>query len=135
MSRLLPGQIVEVVGSRISSRYFYAAAPASPTLRSTPADRKLLEQTLLSAVRRHLVSDVPIGLFLSGGIDSTLLLSLASEVGEAVPDTFTVDFGTDTSSTDAAYARLAADRFGSRHHEIQVGIDECIETLPEIIQH
>jgi asparagine synthase (glutamine-hydrolysing) len=135
VKRVLPGQIVEIADSQVTTRYFHEPAPTPPTLRSTPTDRGTLEHALLSAMRRHLVSDVPIGLFLSGGIDSTLLLSLASEVGDEVPDTFTVDFGTDSSSTDAAYARLASDRFGSRHHEIHVGIDECLETLPEIIDH
>ncbi len=135
VKRVLPGQIVEMADSNVVTRYFHVPAPVAPTLRSRPSDRISLERALLSAMRRHLVSDVPIGLFLSGGIDSTLLLSLASEVGDEVPDTFTVDFGTDSSSTDAAYARLASDRFGSRHHEIHVGIDECLETLPEIIEH
>ncbi len=135
VKRVMPGQVIEVDDSRLKASYFWTPSSERPDRRSTVADRASLKEALSASVRRHLVSDVPVGLFLSGGIDSTLLLSLACGVSGRAPDTFTVDFGTESSSKDAGYARLAAKQFGSQHHEIRVGIDECLEALPSIIAH
>ena len=70
------------------------------------------------SVRAHLVADVPVGVFLSGGIDSSAVVSAASSAGATNLQTFTVGF-VDRSS-EAAFARQVADRFGTRHHDVHL---------------
>ncbi len=74
---------------------------------------------LLDSVRNHFVSDVPVGIFLSGGIDSTVLLALARETGFTGIKTFSI--GVDDSELDeSAVARETSVIFGSDHHELQL---------------
>lgn len=90
-----------------------------------------LEQTLADSVRLHLRSDVPLAVLLSGGIDSSLIASLAAdELGEP-PQTFTVGFG-DAAFDELDAARVVAETIGSRHHEIVVRPDAATD-LPEIV--
>lgn len=100
---------------------------------------RLLDQaeTILSdALLRHLIADVPCGLFLSGGVDSTLLLALIHKLSAHPVETFTIvpesdekNFGT----TDAKYARLAAKQYGNYHYEVPVGPD-ILDNIPDFVR-
>jgi asparagine synthase (glutamine-hydrolysing) len=83
-----------------------------------------------SAVRRRLVSDVPLGALLSGGIDSTIVVGLMAEASSEPVRTFTVGFS-DGRYDERAAARVAASAFGTRHEELEIEIDptSLIETL------
>jgi asparagine synthase (glutamine-hydrolysing) len=98
-----------------------------------PADRRKAIDTLKSvleeSVRLHLVSDVPLAVFLSGGIDSSALVALMSRVSGARAKTFTVVFE-EKSFSEQSYARLVAERFGSEHSEIMLSDRSCYEMLP-----
>jgi asparagine synthase (glutamine-hydrolysing) len=85
--------------------------------------RDLLE----ASVRRHLIADVPVGVFLSGGIDSTSLAALASREISGV-HTFTVAFQ-EREFSEASIARQTATRFGTTHSELTVTCDEVLERL------
>ena len=98
---------------------------ASPSL---PRD---LRDLLREAVRARLMSDVPIGILLSGGIDSTAVLGLAREAGADGIDTFTIGFA-DALYDERELARLAAERHGSRHHEVVVDSSSFLEALPRL---
>jgi len=74
-----------------------------------------LERSLVRSVSERLVADVPVGVFLSGGIDSSALVYAASAAGASQLDTFTVRFE-EQSFDESAYAELVARRFGTRHH-------------------
>ena len=106
-----------------------AAAPALTVPAPEIAER--LRHTLTAAVRRQLVSDVPLGAFLSGGIDSSILVAAMSEVSPTPPLTFSVGFG-DASYSELQYARLVADHCGTRHHE-EVLTPDYLALLPEVI--
>ncbi|MEK0085043.1 asparagine synthase (glutamine-hydrolyzing) [Benzoatithermus flavus] len=91
-----------------------------------------LEQELIESVRLHLVSDVPVGAFLSGGLDSTLVLALArTRAASGRMPTFTIGlpYG---AFDEAPYARLVAERYGTEHHE-QVMIPSLVQHLPDLI--
>jgi asparagine synthase (glutamine-hydrolysing) len=93
-----------------------------------------LEARLERVVRSHLMSDVPLGLFLSGGLDSTGLAALmATMVGERLR-TFAVGFD-DEATNELPYARLAADAVGARHHEVVVSSGEFLASLPRLVWH
>lgn len=89
--------------------------------------RSLLEQS----VRKHLIADVPVGVFLSGGIDSTALAALASREVSGV-HTFTVGFP-EKKFSEAAIARRTAERFGTTHQEVMLDGDEMLARLAEAV--
>lgn len=78
-----------------------------------------VREALLDSVRAHFVSDVPVGIFLSGGIDSTALVALAREIGQKDISTFSI--GVDDGDLDeSSIARRSADHFGTDHHEMHL---------------
>jgi asparagine synthase (glutamine-hydrolysing) len=113
-------------------RYWQIPAPAAEPARSFDAEAKDLRERLRGAVRRHLMSDVPLGLFLSGGIDSTALAGIAAEMVAEPLQTFSVGFA-EAEANELPYARLAAGRIGAVHREVVVSPEEYFAKLPELI--
>ncbi len=99
--------------------------------------RQAVRQTLGRAVERRLVADVPLGAFLSGGIDSTIVVGLMRERIEGPIRTFSLGFADDPTYDETAYARIAARRFGTEHTELTVEagavdlVDELVEAYDE----
>jgi asparagine synthase (glutamine-hydrolysing) len=91
------------------------------------AVRPLLEQ----AVRSHLIADVPLGLFLSGGLDSTALIAMASRERQGL-HTFTIVFP-EQEFSEAEIARRTADRFGAQHRELMVSGEDMVARLPQAV--
>ena len=83
------------------------------------------------SVAAHLVADVPVGVFLSGGIDSSAILSAATDAGIAGLNTYTVRF--DDRSSEHDYARLVASTFGATHHELVLDASRIVSDLPRIL--
>ena len=82
-----------------------------------------------------MISDVPVGVLLSGGLDSTAMLSMATESAGGPLSTFTVGFTAEGIEDERQYARLAARRFDARHHEITITPSEFQEFLPKYVWH
>jgi asparagine synthase (glutamine-hydrolysing) len=99
-----------------STRLFEAALPG---IGEAEAAEELWEQ-LRDAVRSHLVSDVPLGAFLSGGIDSSTVVAIMAHAMAVPVKTFSVGFREEPFN-ELPYARRLADRFGTDHHELVVG--------------
>jgi asparagine synthase (glutamine-hydrolysing) len=91
----------------------------------------LLDQT----VRLHMIADVPVGVLLSGGVDSTGVLSLAVQNTDKKVSTFTVGFSDKEVADERPYARLAAQRFGTQHHEMTITASDFATFLPKYIWH
>lgn len=87
------------------------------------------ETTLLEAVRRRLVSDVPVGAFLSGGLDSSLIVAAMRRLGHADVQTFTATFPGSTDD-EGRFARRVSAKYDTRHHERPITADECLQALP-----
>ena len=81
-----------------------------------------LREHLAAAVRRHMVSDVPVGAFLSGGLDSSTVVALASRQAPGLP-TFTVGYR-DGSQSDVGYARMVGEACATEHHEEQLEVED-----------
>ncbi|MCA9211742.1 MAG: asparagine synthase (glutamine-hydrolyzing) [Planctomycetales bacterium] len=92
-----------------------------------------LREHIADSISERLHSDVPLGAFLSGGIDSSLIVALMSALRSEPFDTFTIGFD-DDSFDERPYARAIADEFGTRHHELVVKPD-VERILPELIRH
>ncbi len=93
-----------------------------------------LRQRLEAAVRSHLMSDVPLGVFLSGGLDSSGIAALMARMVPEPIETFAVGFD-DAGANELAYARLLARSVGARHHEVVVSPAQFFAALPRLIWH
>jgi asparagine synthase (glutamine-hydrolysing) len=91
-----------------------------------------LQPMLEEAVRLQLVSDVPVGVFLSGGIDSSALVSILSR-GGVTPSTFSIVF-CEAEYSEAQYSRAVATKFHTDHHEISVSQTDVLESIPGALQ-
>ena len=91
-----------------------------------------LIRLLDAAVKRRLDADVPVGVFLSGGIDSSLVATLATR-HQSVVETFSIGF-TEKSFDESQYARLMAKRLGTQHFEETFSIDHCLDFAPQVAQ-
>lgn len=101
--------------------------------RSEESWKRALRETLTEAVRLRMRSDVPIGAFLSGGIDSTIIAGLMQSLSETPIHTFSIGFPV-KEFDESAYAREAAAHLGTEHHEYVVN-PSALEMLPRLIWH
>lgn len=92
-----------------------------------------LEERMLETVRAHLVSDVPVGAFLSGGLDSSLVVAMMSKVSSGPVKTFSVGVPYEQYS-ELPYARLVAERYGTEHFEEVIDIS-LLDVLPDLVWH
>lgn len=92
-----------------------------------------LRAKLEESVQMHLVSDVPLGAFLSGGIDSSAIVALMSRVTDRKPKTFSVVFE-EAEFSEAVHARLVAKTFGTEHREIQLSEENLRGMLPSALE-
>ena len=127
-----PGHRMSVeLGNTLSisppENYWNITQAASQNGHNTKDSVRRVRELLEASVRRHLISDVPVGVFLSGGIDSTSLAALASREIAGV-HTFTVAFH-EKKFSEAQIARETATRFGTTHRELTVTVDEVLQSL------
>ncbi|HUY14460.1 MAG TPA: asparagine synthase (glutamine-hydrolyzing) [Terriglobia bacterium] len=134
--KLPPGHTLELFESgevKIES-YWDLPQPqiAHPQSRKYYVDtyRGLLEE----AVSSHLMSDVPLGVFLSGGLDSSAVAALMTKIRREPIETFSVGYG-EESYSELPYAKVMADHLKSVHHEVRISWQEFFDALPKLIWH
>lgn len=87
------------------------------------------------AIKRQMVSDVPIGVLLSGGVDSSSIVAVASEFAQERLQTFTVGVGSSGDVTELKEAQRVAERFKTQHYDVRVSLQEYLDYLPLSIHH
>ena len=92
-------------------------------------------EILRESVKYRMVSDVPVGVFLSGGLDSSTNTALFSEFSSEPVKTFSIGFKGQESYNEFQYARKVANRFNTAHHEILIDVDDLVDFLPKLIFH
>jgi asparagine synthase (glutamine-hydrolysing) len=121
-------------GRTTVSRYWDLTFSPDAPERSADDYADELRSLLGRAVRRRLVSDVPLGAFLSGGIDSSSVVAMmASEVPAGALKTFSIGFS-DRSFDESRHARRVAERFGADHHEEVFTPSVMLDTLPIVVE-
>lgn len=135
VKQLLPGHYLQVKANEARSIELSDVEFSERNEPETVADRTeavaRLREKLEESVRLHLVSDVPLGVFLSGGMDSSALVALMSRIGQR-PKTFSVVFD-EANYDEAPFSRAVAERFNTEHSEIRLSEDRLIEILPDAI--
>jgi len=106
------------------------------TTPTVSVDYELLRSSLISSVKKRLMSDVPIGVLLSGGLDSSLTSSIAARLMKQNNQKLhSFSIGLDMEAPDTIAARKVADFIGTEHHEIHFTIDQGIQILNQLIWH
>jgi len=110
-----------------------APVPAPELLRSERACSARIMELLEDAVRERLMADVPFGVFLSGGVDSTTITALLRRMHAGAVRTFSVGYTDAPAHSEVAHARRVAEHYGTEHHEVLIGQDDLIAYVPELI--
>jgi asparagine synthase (glutamine-hydrolysing) len=103
--------------------------------RSKAEWEELLHESLRAAVRRRMVADVPVGVLLSGGVDSSLIVGLLAELGQTGLSTFSIGFeeAHGEKGDEFIYSDLIANHYATDHHKIFIPSEELLEHLPDTI--
>jgi len=133
--RLEPGCYLEFdLDIRKPTRHVYWSVASITVQRdSEPRAKDRVRELLDAAVHRQLAADVPVGVFLSGGIDSSALVALASRHYSGRLRTYTVGFDYVADTDEQPTARALAKRFGTDHHELRVGSTDLLATLRRLV--
>lgn len=134
VNRVLPGETLVVRDARVVDRHRIAALPDAGA-PATPADEALdrLDAALEDSVRLHQRSDVPYGLFLSGGVDSSVVLAMMARLNDRPVRTYTVGFSGTRVADERAHAREMARLVGAEHTEIEFDEEDFWTLLPRIV--
>lgn len=133
IKRVLPGETLVVRRGRIVERHRQDALPRGGPERISEADAVArLDKAVRDSVGVHQRSDVPYGLFLSGGIDSSAILSMMDELNDQPVIAFTAGFDDDSVHDERDHARSLAALLGARHEEVSIGKDDFTNLLPTI---
>ena len=128
--KLLPGYSATYKDGKLNIKKYW-------DLEMEPAKQQNPEKDLLNllsdSVKKRLMSDVPLGVYLSGGVDSGSMVALMSKLSDKVK-TFSVGFDADTEKAELKRAKILAEHFNTEHQEVLVGIDS-IKHLPKIVWH
>lgn len=128
--KLEPGTVLTWDGVRVEKNTFWQPTflPKSDSFEAALVD---LDNDLREATERRLVADVPLGVFLSGGIDSSTVAYYATRASKEKVKTFAIGFK-EASFDESKYARLVAEHLGTEHHEEILSVHSCLELIPEV---
>jgi len=117
---------------------YWSAVPETPWPSHVSEGEAVatVRELLSAAVKKRLMADVPVGCFLSGGVDSSANVALMSRLIDRPLQTYSVGFegfGAKENFHDLPYAQLVAKQFGCDHHELSITADECRDYLPELV--
>lgn len=134
--KLEPGHYLTVIDGKVENRqYWDLEFPSSPRRISHQDAVHELRSLLRRTVKDHMISDVPVGVLLSGGVDSTGILRYAVDQTDKQIHTFTIGFDDQAFADERPYARLAAKTFGTAHHEITMSAQDFRDFLPKYVWH
>jgi asparagine synthase (glutamine-hydrolysing) len=134
--KLEPGYHLTVSSGQIVKRqYWDLHFEPAPKWKSFDDAVGALQLMLRQSVNAHMIADVPVGVLLSGGVDSTGVLRYAAEHSGRPIHTFTVGFEGQDFADERPFARLAAKRFGTLHEEISITADDFADFLPRYVWH
>ncbi|MDR6325990.1 asparagine synthase (glutamine-hydrolyzing) [Actinoplanes couchii] len=135
--RKLPPATVRVVRADGTSteRVYWEATFTRPGVTNEKDWTAAVREKLRQAVDRRMVADVPVGVLLSGGLDSSLIVAMLAERGQSGLTTFSIGFesGGGESGDEFFYSDLIARKFGTRHHQIMIGQDRFLPAVARTV--
>ncbi|HVX67009.1 MAG TPA: asparagine synthase (glutamine-hydrolyzing), partial [Bryobacteraceae bacterium] len=137
--KLMPGHVLTLALNDTAPRpqirsYWDVPAPAPEPERDDEAWIRECRERLEETVRMRLMSDVPLGMFLSGGLDSSAIAALIKRMTTGPVETFSVGYR-EAPFSELSYARQVAEAIGTDHHEVVVGMEDFFNALPSLVWH
>jgi len=134
--KLEPGTFLVIKNGNISKEKFWDIYStyiknANNLINDYEEAKNLLKEQLVESVKRRMISDVPLGAFLSGGYDSSLVTAIAQSISDEPVKTFTIGFG-DREYNEAEYAKEVAEYLGTNHTERYISENEMFELVESI---
>ncbi|MGH9403387.1 MAG: asparagine synthase (glutamine-hydrolyzing) [Terriglobia bacterium] len=136
VKKLAPGHYLLIKEGRAEVRQYWDLRFSKPagSRRIGEAQEELLS-LLAETVQLHMIADVPVGVLLSGGVDSTAVLSFAVERTDKEVSSYTVGFSDPGVADERPYARLTAETFGTQHHEMTITPADFMDFMPKYVWH
>jgi asparagine synthase (glutamine-hydrolysing) len=126
-------------GGTIEVTRYWDAVPRDEDPIIAPGDEAAIaaevRRLLLDSIEKRMMSDVPFGVFLSGGIDSTANVALMARLMSQPVRTFTVGYRDEPAYNEIEEARYVAEHYGTEHHEVMIGQQELMDFLPDMVFH
>lgn len=133
---LLPGSYMRMSGDDITIEKYWEPTQSINSNVLSHSKKEVLDNVsklLTDSVERRMISDVPFGAFLSGGIDSSLIVGLMSKITTKSVNTFSITFD-DQKFSEAKYSNIVAKHFKTNHNEIQLKVENFIDELPNALE-
>jgi asparagine synthase (glutamine-hydrolysing) len=134
VKKLPPGSYLIAKNGKIQIQQYWDLHFTPSHLRLADAEEQLMS-LLEECVRLHMIADVPVGFLLSGGVDSTAMLGLASGKSPFPISSYTIGFSQPGIADERPFATLAAKRYGSEHHETTISSKDFLDFLPRYVWH
>lgn len=133
--KLPPGHLLEYSAGQVTTRQYWDVPAFGTNTASEEECLEELERRLAEAVRIRLISDVPLGALLSGGVDSSIVVALMARASGTRVKTFSIGFR-DQNFNEGEYARMVAERFGTDHHDlvIEPNITEALDLISHMME-
>ncbi len=138
--RLMPGHTLTIetqgpeAGKLQIRRYWDVPEPGAAEVHSEVEWIAECERRLEETVRMRLMADVPLGMFLSGGVDSSLIAAFMKQMVSGPVKSFAVGYK-EAEFSELSYAREVSQAIGTEHHEVRIGMDQFFNVLPKLIWH
>uniref|UniRef100_A0A832DML3 asparagine synthase (glutamine-hydrolyzing) n=1 Tax=Ignavibacterium album TaxID=591197 RepID=A0A832DML3_9BACT len=133
--KLKPGHFISIKSKSVSIKRFYYNTTQIINYKNEKEIIRQLQEHIYNAVKRQMISDVPIGAMLSGGVDSSTVATIMSQISDSPIKTFTVGFEDDFELNELKDAKFIADKIGSEHYELVVSSEDYNKLLPFSVWH
>jgi asparagine synthase (glutamine-hydrolysing) len=136
ISKLAPGHYLLFKNAKTEIHQYWDLSFSKPgeSPSRKEAERQLVD-LLAETVELHMIADVPVGVLLSGGVDSTAVLSFAVERTDKEVSSYTVGFSDPGVADERPYAKLAAETFGTQHHDMTITAADFADFMPRYVWH
>ncbi|MBM77814.1 MAG: asparagine synthase (glutamine-hydrolyzing) [Crocinitomicaceae bacterium] len=134
--KVKPGSYIEYRNNELNETIYWTPENkiTNNTFDNFSSSKKKLKLLLQNSIKSRLISDVPIGTFLSGGTDSSLVSAIAQEVSESTINTFSIGFE-DAKHNESFHAKKVAKRLGTNHNEFILKEKDALNELESIMEH
>lgn len=130
IKRMEPGTFLQCTEEKLTLKKYYELKAIAAKQTGSPVSR--IRELLTEAVRARLIADVPVGAFLSGGIDSTIVTGIAAQLSPHI-NTFSLGFKNNAYYDESGYAEQAAKKFGTKHHNFSLGNDDLLDEFDHFL--
>jgi asparagine synthase (glutamine-hydrolysing) len=135
IKKLEPGHTLTFEQGRIEIQQYWNLEDRQPLKLTFEEARERFTEMLRETIRMRLMSDVPLGAFLSGGLDSSAVVATMSRFMNEPVKTFSVGYADDPASSELEYARKVANHFKTEHHEFILNSEDFFESLDLLLAH